>query len=443
MDCSICKFPAIGKCLVSRKLFCSQICQNIGYKLIGPNGQKREREEEDVDPFTQERISDLNPKDVIKIRNNFYSLPELYKWVIDMKRTRNPLTNEEFVGPETIEYIKDAAKREYPLKTTIYWVSGGTPIIRNYTNLLMIENLAFLILEVMTGSITETVMEFMQAIVKLGVKFIIHNKDILDLLLNQNNQRLIDIGIKDAVSIYYFQILPPNESELQIMKCIEIARMLGKGTDVFERLLFNPNIKYTLFIDEQEYDVKLEPGESIYNAFKRLFEDNFVASTRHDEWVLISGVIEDHATDTNTEGYFPFDENDFEGLEEDITVRIYEEYVPPIIKIEIYAKNILVEIDVEPEELLDNLYTKNERLEYSKKLSSGYDIPKNGKVKMAIFWDEEDLSEKKKFQMVDGEPNVIYKALKLLYEESGEFYQKAGPWISNERQEWKVNIEIK
>lgn len=459
MDCSICKYPAIGQCSSTRNFFCSKICQRIGFKLIGPKNERgeeidedeerkkqKQKEEEDVDPFTQEKISDLDPKDVIKIRNNSYSLPDLYKWVVDMKRTRNPLTNEEFVGPDTLEMIKDTANKVYPLQVIIKYVSGGSPVTRNYTILLMIENLAFLILEVMTGSITETVMEFMQSIVNQNISFLINNNNILDFLLKYDTQRIIDVMNQNPITIYYVQILSPEESNKQVQKCIEIAKMLGKGTDVFERRLLRQKIM-VLRINDDEYVVNIEPGESLYDAFYRTFNDNYHPSSRHNEWLQIIGTIEGTGLgDSNTEGYFPFHESDFEGLgiNNDIIVKIYEEYVPPMISIIFYTDETLAQkIDLNPETMLDNLYIDEERLTFANSFVLNNTIPENGKVKMVVLWGLSDESDEKKFIMINRSPNLMYEILSFMYDLSGEFYQKAGPWISNVPEHWKIIVNIK
>lgn len=379
--CTICAHPAVGVCPLTQKHLCSSICQNINYKLIQAGGKKKKRkeeendpnereEEEDLEPFTQEPVSSLNPRDVIRINGIVFSLPDLYKWVIEMKRSDNPLTREEIFGAVEIAQINAAAREHYPFVVVLSSLGEQNRNIA-WTTLSNFENLAFYLLKTINNVTVDTLMEFMQT--KQNIKFFMFNpnQSILNLIITHDDKRILDIpDLPNPFIIFNTNMIQHTTKLEELELCIKLAKRRNKGYDMFEEQIdgIRKEIreederrkridaireeeerkkridairkeeeerkkkpirqKLILFINDNKYQVDREEDETLYEAFERVFYKRYKPPTGIKK-LLIGEIDEDSdAGIIDRSGGFPFREDDFDILEDDktLTVRITEDY---------------------------------------------------------------------------------------------------------------------
>ena len=465
MSCSICKYPAQGQCPLTHNFFCSSICQRIGYKLIGPKterndeeddpNQRKEKkgkeEEEGLEPFTQEKISDIPERDRIVINNSTYSLPELYRWTIDMGRRTNPLTGIEFAGEDALEQIRVTARERYPLEIRLATAMGENLIAtRQHTVLSTIESLTFRALEVTSGKIAETIMEFMQTIVRENFMYFVNNRNILHLVLEHQDKRIIDLpNIQNPLVILFSRNAAAQSQLSQIDLCIQIARERGKGYDMFERqseqlrgVLFVQTM--TLYINDQRYNVVREDNESRYDAFNRVFTERYVPTTRHDQWITTTATVDNTEVDVEsyTPGLFPLDPDDFINLNNlnQIIVRVQVDYKPPTINVMFYTNNrLLGNVFINPERMLDD---ENNLMNYARIIQLPANVPiGNGNVKITIFWGNGESIETSLDVMENIGENIIFQVLADLMSQYDNFNAYAGPW-NDELIIWAIRVDI-
>lgn len=470
--CAICQFPAVGKCPLTQKHVCSSICQNISYvrQLIGLNGKKRDekgdldgepekkkdKEEEETDPFTMTPISELEPNDVITFQGNKYSLAGLYRWFINDKKTKNPLKGND-VEPADMEQVSVLAIERFPFTIQLSSLGEQNRTI-TWTVLSNFENLAFFLLKTVNNVTVTTLMEFMQYITRRNIKFFMFNPDqsILDLIIEHNDNRLIDIpGLRNPLNVLVTVMIQYTSMLQQIELCIRLARRRKKGYDMFqtrgnelrneirrEERRRNPGQQQLiLFIDDEEYEVYKRENESLYDAFHRVFNDNYEPATQHDEWFVLSGRIEeaDSRGNSDLEGGFPFKQGDFDDLdnEEILTVRVTEEYEPPSIDIEFYWNDDFVEeVEVNPEDMLYYLDTDEKLRTYARQFPLNEILPREGMYEINIImeWAED---QKKTFVLGT---NIFYEIFKFMGELRDEFHHYAGPWVGDDI-DWVIRVE--
>jgi len=466
MSCSICKYPARGQCPVTHDFFCSSICQRIGYKLIGPKNErdeeeedpnqqrtkkgkeKEEEEEEALEPFTQEKISDIPERDRIVINNSTYSLPELYRWTIDMGRRTNPLTGIEFAGEDALEQIRATARERYPLEVRFETTMGRNLTTRQHTFLSTIESLAFRALEVTSGKIADTIMEFMQTIVRENFMYFVNNRNILHLVLEHQDERIIDLPNIQSPLLVLFSRNASTQSQLsQINLCIQIARERGKGYDMFERRSEQlRGVEFvqimTLHINNQEYNVTRENNESRYDAFNRVFNERYVPPTRHHDWITTTATVDNTDVDVEsyTPGLFPLDQDDFIDLNNlnRIVVRVRVIYKPPTINVTFYTNNRLVgNVFINPERMLDQ---ERNLMNYARTIQLPVNVPRgNRNVRITIFWGNGESIETSSLYMLD--ENIIFQVLTDLMSQYDNFNVYAGP--ANDAQIiWTVRVDV-
>jgi hypothetical protein len=121
MKCVKCFKPAKFKCINSRTPYCSYAC-------IG-GSTKRGREErqpscmDGTEPFTFENYEDIPIEDLIVVNNKCYHFASLFNWVVNLDKTKDPLTGINFYSSEDehlalVNRLNHEAKDKFPLKIT-------------------------------------------------------------------------------------------------------------------------------------------------------------------------------------------------------------------------------------------------------------------------------------------------------------------------------------
>jgi hypothetical protein len=468
-SCLICKQNTPNKFL------CSSVCEQINFKLIeGKTGRKddeqdpnqrdkkKEKEEdEDLEPFTQEPVSALPPQDVFRVQQNVYSLPDLYQWVINMGNTKIPLTGQ-IAGQDMIERLKEAANVNYPLTLTINIMPKGgmdmIPETRRYTTLATVDDLTFRALEITQGIVVNTIMEFMQSIVHLKKAFFTTDRNILQLVKDHGNKKLVDIQGSKNYLILFCRTLETQEDQVtQLLLCIEIAKARGKGYDMFQTLLdkidgvdecvlkivydFNNRQNIT-----KKYAITVYGGD-YYETYNRAFAEKYKSRRAHDFWTTTIGIINGNATNAYSKGEFPYDKDDFdeeiEIFEEDdiVKVTITEEYWPPTITVEVYAENTFKErIDVDATLMADAIHLNNiesfsERFDISP--WSDFDKNKEHDVIITMVW-----NKNKQIAFKRGTLPIFEQIFLKMEQLRSDFDKYAGPGINEHDTKWVIRVDI-
>jgi succinate dehydrogenase flavin-adding protein (antitoxin of CptAB toxin-antitoxin module) len=197
-----------------------------------------ENEEEELEVFTQEPISTISRKNLIKIGTKYYSLPQLYNWIVNYDKTKDPLTNELFDEID-IKKVKTEGILKYPLNVKLLKLMSASNEI-NTSALMSINSLCREILKAETGQKSSTDFEFLIEFLNSGINFTMNKKTALDLLLENDEKQIFEIfEDTNILSAYVQNYNTPPSALIKAKKSREFAILKGFPTDKFDAKIYS------------------------------------------------------------------------------------------------------------------------------------------------------------------------------------------------------------
>ena len=151
--------------------------------------------------------------------------------------------------------------------------------------------------------------------------------------------------------------------------------------------------------------------------------------------------------DSNIEGSFPLNEEDFRGAREanEIYLRITEEYAPPTIKVNfVLPAGEVAETEIEPERMLNSFYPSDDFSiqQYAQELDLPVGLPAPVEYdRYNVRITEQWTGDNNEITFTLGERNIWEAFLEFMKGLRHLFSQHAGPWVGDDIT-WQNRIEI-
>jgi len=228
-------------------------------------------------------------------------------------------------------------------------------------------------------------------------------------------------------------------------------RWIAFGKDILLQHERGPNL-YILLPGSYEWiTVNRTNGETIYEAFDNKFNKDFKSASEFSEWLLLNGNVEMDGNrgqwDSNIEGSFPLNEEDFRGAREanEIYLRITEEYAPPTIKVNfVLPAGEVAETEIEPERMLNSFYPSDDFSiqQYAQELDLPVGLPAPVEYdRYNVRITEQWTGDNNEITFTLGERNIWEAFLEFMKGLRHLFSQHAGPWVGDDIT-WQNRIEI-
>lgn len=387
-QCTTCHKAAsfkCSKCPVPIQ-YCSEQCQRVHWNVWHRRvcGQVKRGRESDkchnpVDLITQEDVPEFHFDVMVGEKKYCFDIEALAHWISsagafplhelrrygeedskDAKRPINPATGLPFSVDDLLRFadVYDDFLKRFPGKRLV--VEPEKPdvafTIQVYNELVDGGDDEWRMVGDRSGMWNGMTAEFTREDVQyVGLERLLYYVGHVELVDENGDEVIVDgifasltIGNDEGEPVYQggFSVYVNDFAEY----LVSVLADLGMDPVEFERQLSNGTIKhstlsigyvtaplpvYTLVIDQQEYNVEKQPGESVYDAFRRVFAASFPKDD--NPWTILTWEIDGlRGLQWITRGYaFAFPE-DYVDEDNDVVVRIESAYEPP--KITVSAK---------------------------------------------------------------------------------------------------------